>query len=64
MLEGTRNFYFLSAFLLELLLPPSFSLSTDPLFCLEFFEIARKVLTVRDLKKRERKGGGSRARRK
>ena len=32
------------------------SLSTDPLFCLEFVEITNKIETAGDLKARERKG--------
>ena len=32
------------------------SLSTDPLFCLEFVEITNKIETTKDLKARERKG--------
>lgn len=32
------------------------SLSTEPLFCLEFVEIASKIETAGDLKARERKG--------
>lgn len=38
MLHGTKNFYFLSAFFIGTSTPPSFSLSTDPQFCLEFVE--------------------------
>ena len=32
------------------------SLSTDPLFCLEFVEITNKIETAEDLKARERNG--------
>ena len=32
------------------------SLSTDPLFCLEFVEITNKIETAGDLKAREREG--------